>query len=589
MQQNIGGPHDAIKNPQSPVGAEDFRIKQEAYQQIKLSVRGMDGNHLDVTQKNLLAFKLRTAEASVLESSIAADKLAVLQEEIKVQGKTGLDAAHNPEIVAKVTVDTQLQKSVLDAPSASNIIIADGYKPRGDSEKSLRERTNSELPEKFYIDNGPQAKNQLETNAEQHTEDNEYILKRANEAKAKPGFLRDAGDLIYLKKAEQLGLPLDQQEVSSKESQEIPGALEFTPSDTKYEVVKTQSSAERNASVTGQDAVPNSVYVNNFTPEEQEAAKAKWLRENPDEAARDVAKSAEQVTKQEFLPSSPEVKKMPVALVEQVKQSQARMEKIEDAIIVRREKSKENLQKMGLGASLAKGLEAWGKVRPGYKFALAVTLAGASVATGGMTSVLAKGLSAATFASRQYEKEIATLEKEGKEIKKGMVALKSMGYGILLALGTSQLFSLAGDAISAHSDKISHMMDGIKGFFSDAPVTIPDTPLMPIPDVTIAPTEAILSADPSLLEQSLEGQPDIALDPSLVAIEPVEILPTPEAIPDITPNAPLEAPLIESAPVQEFDPGRVGEVDYLRDGSGNVVSSSDGSPFKSSDGYYPKQ
>lgn len=80
MQQNIGGPHDAIKNPQSPVGAEDFRIKQEAYQQIKLSVRGMDGNHLDVTQKNLLAFKLRTAEASVLESSIAADKLAVLQE-----------------------------------------------------------------------------------------------------------------------------------------------------------------------------------------------------------------------------------------------------------------------------------------------------------------------------------------------------------------------------------------------------------------------------------------------------------------------------------------------------------------------------
>lgn len=177
-------------------------------------------------------------------------------------------------------------------------------------------------------------------------------------------------------------------------------------------------------------------------------------------------------------------------LAQEAKEAEEKVGAALEALGKQEEEAKKNLEKKGFGSMLAKGLEFFGKeARPGYRLALAVTFAGASVATGGLTSILSKGLSAATFASRQYQKEIALLEKDGKEIDKGMVALKSLGYGVVLALGTSYIISeiashVNGGAImNSVSEKYSSVKDSLSGFFKGLFGSVDAATTLPTPDL----------------------------------------------------------------------------------------------------------
>lgn len=224
------------------------------------------------------------------------------------------------------------------------------------------------------------------------------------------------------------------------------------------------------------------------------------------------------------------------------------VENAERVLLASREKSQESLKSMGL-TNIEKGLAAWKKVRPGYKMALGLTLAASGL---GAVSV---GLSALTFTEKGYSERREALAKEGKKESKYWTLTKSAGIGILLALGTSHLSHLAGEAMSEHMPGI---MDKIHGFFggSTAPAPSPDSvAISPTPELhsasqglvdnmpsvvdastpdTVMMPEAGIDASPEFVpEPATDGNPDIYSGFDSESVTP-EIV-TPDAItPDIT-------------------------------------------------------
>ena len=170
--------------------------------------------------------------------------------------------------------------------------------------------------------------------------------------------------------------------------------------------------------------------------------------------------------------------------------SEKAVENAEKALQESREKSKKNLEAMGL-TKVGKGLEAFKNMSGKKKLLLGIALAGLSVITGGATSFISTGLSALTFGLRDFDKEKAKAQERGEATTKGTM-LKSAVTGLVLALGTGALFHLAGDAMSAASQQFSPMMDSIKHFFS------PDHAIASTPDITpgIASTPDIAPPTP---------------------------------------------------------------------------------------------
>jgi hypothetical protein len=260
-------------------------------------------------------------------------------------------------------------------------------------------------------------------------------------------------------------------------------------------------------------------------------------------------------------------------LKKQMEDAEKRMEKLKEVLDARKEQAKAKLEKVGLGAGVAKGLEAYRKMNPKYKLAIAVALAGASVMTGGATSFLSIGFSAASFASRDYEKDLAQKTKDGEEIKKGRMVAKSLVKGLVLALGTSTVFSLVGDALHMSAD--SEWMKSLKEHFSSTPATTPPvatevapSPLDPNPEVELAPhsdvsmehvpptPEDVSPVATEVAPSPLDPNPEVELasqpTPDSGAPSSSDTVASPPSTPeDISPSVDQEtapAPIVESSP-----------------------------------------
>jgi hypothetical protein len=195
------------------------------------------------------------------------------------------------------------------------------------------------------------------------------------------------------------------------------------------------------------------------------------------------------------------------------------IENAEKALLARKEKNQENLKALGL-TNIEKGLAAWKKVRPGYKMALGLALGASGL---GAVSV---GLSALTFTEKGYREKREALEKEGTLENKYWTLTKSAGIGVLLALGTSQLSHLVGEAVQEHA---SSVIDRIKDFFSSAEAVAP-------------PSSALISGD-AVVAQPVSVEPQ-DLTPQTAFIQAEDISDT-DGIsldsPDTTHNAFVQA------------------------------------------------
>jgi len=194
------------------------------------------------------------------------------------------------------------------------------------------------------------------------------------------------------------------------------------------------------------------VTSNNFTAKEQEEAKAKWMKDNPggDKKEDEVFMRR---SREDFL-------KMSERSLEGVKKSMNVLEARKKGVAGR-------LLEKGL-TGLVGGLEAFGKVSPRKKAVIGLMFAGASVATGGMTSVLSKGLSTLSFASSHYNEKLKANEASGIETDKRKLAVQSLTRGLILALATSYLISEVtkhvdmSAVIDSAAEKVSVLKDGVR-------------------------------------------------------------------------------------------------------------------------------
>lgn len=150
------------------------------------------------------------------------------------------------------------------------------------------------------------------------------------------------------------------------------------------------------------------------------------------------------------------------------RESQERVEKVTATLEKREEKASSRLLEMGL-TGLVKGLESFKNVKPKHKLAIGLALAGASVASGGLTSVLSKVLSTASYASSHYHEKIKALEEQGVEFDTRKVAVQSLTRGVILALASSELISYLAPnipgALDTVTEKFSSVKESVKSWF----------------------------------------------------------------------------------------------------------------------------
>jgi hypothetical protein len=230
---------------------------------------------------------------------------------------------------------------------------------------------------------------------------------------------------------------------------------------------------------------------------EQDSSETGKNTENKIDAEENGIKSAQDVSSPSYRPASPyqpadvsitfhkegvqhdttqeKVRK----LIEGVEKSSERIESLEKRLNERKEKAKESLTSLGL-TKIGKGIEAFGNLSPTKKFAIGMVFAGASVATGGMTSILSKGLSSLSYASMYYKADKAHQEGNEEEFKKGRAALKALGLGIVTALATSSLLSSAGEYVSEHfGEEIASVKERVGEFFGNLfSEKVPETPVV---------------------------------------------------------------------------------------------------------------
>ncbi len=522
----------------------------------------------------------------------------------KTAGKNGVEAAGDASFVKMVAENRRIEDEILSGKDPSLIVIPKAYKLRGDADISLQKRIGSslhtfdkggnlEIDNKYLIDVQGSPLQKGESNPAQ---DAEEVLARAQAALAKPGFARDAVDLVYLQKAKQMGLHL---EVESTDTQvavesvnvatELKSRVEeegiaarakqergelltsvereaIRHAEQKQEEVKQQAVAEESAKKAHEEAM-NSVRVNDG---DVEAQKAEWLKNHPEEAAKDEAERAVAKAKlvaQQAAPvstSSPENRVHPpsvdinltemesdasrnlqtvdIDLAQMEKDASKKMENITKVLEVRKEQSRSRLEKWGIG--IKKGLDYYRGMKPRNKLLLGVALAGASVATGGALSVVAKGLSAGSYGAGFYDKMLKAEQDKGNNPNKSFLVARSALYGTVLALGTSALFSELASHVhidtegiaNAASEKFSAMKEGLKSFFWGSPdVVVPNGLLHDFPaSSALHDVPAATEYGPSVwVDQPVIIQPDGLLH---------DVAPPEARVPDT---------VIEPAPVSE--------------------------------------
>ncbi len=146
-----------------------------------------------------------------------------------------------------------------------------------------------------------------------------------------------------------------------------------------------------------------------------------------------------------------------------------RKKRVEATLERRKDKASSRLLEMGL-TGLVKGLESFKNVNPKTKLAIGLALAGTSIATGGLTSILSKGLSIASLASSHYHEKIKALEAEGAYFDARKIAVQSLTRGVILALASSELMSYLAPhvpgALDTITEKFSSVKENVKSWFS---------------------------------------------------------------------------------------------------------------------------
>ncbi len=302
------------------------------------------------------------------------------------------------------------------------------------------------------------------------------------------------------------------------------------------------------------------VSVNTFSAEEQEAKKKEWLQEhkewilkkdgvdlgapldidlnNPDVGA--PMKSPEAVITPE------ERKALEEMFTKNAYESMTRMEKISAGLKRRLEGSTNRLKELGV-TGLPKALEMFKNVKPRYKIATGVLLAGASVATGGFTSVLSTGLSTASYSSGFYTKMLQAEQAKNPDVRKEWIAARATAYGLIAALGTGaligNLFSHVDvtGAIDSAVEKASGLKDALKDLLTGASHTAPHSNIV---------TGSVVDMSPVSFGDSLAiGESAVTSSP--VHISPSHVVPIPPdagfGTTDISahtavPEVPVEAP-----------------------------------------------
>lgn len=233
----------------------------------------------------------------------------------------------------------------------------------------------------------------------------------------------------------------------------------------------------RNAERAKAAGIGKEIKVNNFTTAQQDAARVEWSKNNPNSSLDiDLTKPeigepkavAPEVVRQPAVVKTPEQQqKIEADYLARAKESLKSIERVMPVLEERKEAAKGKLLERGL-TGLAKGLEAFSKVSPRKKAAIGLMLAGASVATGGMTSILSKGLSTMSYASSHYNEKLQANEKAGLETNKKKLAVQSFARGLILSLATSYLISILsenvdmGAVVDGVVEKASALKESIK-------------------------------------------------------------------------------------------------------------------------------
>lgn len=313
----------------------------------------------------------------------------------------------------------------------------------------------------------------------------------------------------------------------------------------------------RNAERLQSSSLGNEIKVNTFTAEQQEAAKTEWLKNNKhNDGPLDIDLSL--LEKDSVSPKNLDIDLTKLesdasktVSSETLKQSSVepravtpeKLQKIEAAYMTRAQESLKGVEqsvavlearkKGAMGRLLEKGLtglqgglEMFAKVSPKKKAAIGLMLAGASVATGGMTSILSKGLSTMSYASSHYNEKLQANEQAGIETNKKKLAVQSLARGLILAIATSELISMVTQNIDMKSvidgavEKASELKDGIKEMITNLTTSVEAV------DVTSAIHDPTAINGLDLPPETLSAQDSLSPEESFV--EPTSLAPLSE-------------------------------------------------------------
>lgn len=530
------GPKNIEGAAPTPVSQGELNDMLARYEKMAKSLEikiSEDSPSEDINYGKYLA---RKAELDVISNTPnLAPALATIDEKL---AEEGLSSEVREELVGE---STRLQKEALKIPEngvsspteTSRIFIPDFAKPRGDADKTLRERTGDDLlrekedgSQRFLLD----------------------VDKVNNEAKPILNVKLNGGQWELNKTPE-----------GKKEDNSL-DFVEYTKED--HEAIVQEYT--------------DSIIKSNANPEDYAAELARKVEKSRDQAAMEAAakkkeeweikgpienwgedpsfvRPVEQLTEKVLEEKTIEEKK---ALTEKfltlTKESAPKVEETQEVLKNKQEQSIKKLEGMGL-TRVGKALEAFKNMSSKKKLALGIALAGLSVATGGATSFVSTGLSALTFGLRDYDKEKAKAAEKGVETNK-MTMLKSAVTGLVLALGTGALFHIAGDAVGAASEKLSPMIENLKHFFSPETVAAADS---------LSPGEVIVPVGPDVVPHSPVSTvtPDIATAPQTVTESAFSHAPDTTAPVEVVTQSAVEVP--QSAPITDQYLGKIEVPPYV--------------------------
>lgn len=423
----------------------------------------------------------------------------------------------NSEIVELIAAETALQSAILNAPDEPSLILAITGNHSRKSQESLLQKTEGSL----YKSDGVTTRHYLVTdesallaasqlasaNALRNTD---AVLARFRERNKEVLTTRTDGASVE-KNTSQVDI---QEAKEDKPATDLPAPIDFIDDDTKYQIVKTMSAAERNKEPKireGDSDIDEVIKSTDTTPD------APLLEESS-----------------KTFSSSEEATKIFTASVEKGNEN---VERVENKLLERSKNVGERLKRLGL-KGLTGTLEGFGKLEPRTRLAIGVGLAGASVIFGGGVGAAAFLVSSLSFASNVYKKNLAKIENKGDtldEEKKHKAAVRAAVFGTILAAGSyltfQEVFKLADIAGHMISDKASTLIDSAKEYVENltshnAPATLAD---VAVPDVT-QPSTVVTGVDPSPATLPSASSPIEQVVPATsetVIQSPVEQVPVP--------------------------------------------------------------